>query len=169
MDDVIIEFTGSAFRHGFTKEDILHALKMNVSAAAIDTLPEKYAHIGLDRGLNSLEIIYNQIDDNTIQIFHAMRLRDSFVAKYGLQERTMGQRLTEEEAWALDDYVTRNDLELGPEGSDFLSRREARLAAYEMGLDKAAVTWLCAKAELTHQSVGAVINALVRKELAASA
>jgi hypothetical protein len=34
--------------------------------------------------LNELEIMYNQIDDNTIQIFHAMRLRNSFIIKYGL-------------------------------------------------------------------------------------
>lgn len=78
-------------------------------------------------------------------------------------------RMTEQEAWALDDYVTLNDIELGANGTGFLSRREARLKEYELGLDKTAITWLHAKAEIDQTTPAEVINALVREKIAASA
>jgi hypothetical protein len=78
-------------------------------------------------------------------------------------------RLTEEEAWALDDYVTGSDIELGPDGTGFLSQREARLKEYELGLDKGTITWLHAKAEASNQTIAQVISALVRKEIATTA
>jgi hypothetical protein len=36
-------------------------------------------------------------------------------------------RMTEEEAQALDDFVTNNEIALGPNGSSWLSQRELRL------------------------------------------
>ena len=36
-------------------------------------------------------------------------------------------KMTEQEAWELDDLLTRTDPELGPNGTGFLSRKEARL------------------------------------------
>ena len=77
--DIIVEFNKSAFRHHISKEDILHALKTKIYAAAIDGFSEKYAVIGFDRAGNPLELVYNLIDDNTISVFHAMKLRPSFV------------------------------------------------------------------------------------------
>ena len=82
--DVIIEYNESAFRHNISREDIRHALKTKVYAAAMDGFPEKYAVIGFDRAGNPLEIIYNPVNDNTINIFHAMKLRKSFAAQLGL-------------------------------------------------------------------------------------
>jgi hypothetical protein len=73
-------------------------------------------------------------------------------------------RITEEEAWALDDLVTKTDITLGPPGSGWLSRREARIA----GMDDTAASWLCIKAESAHTSVGRIINELVREKIAAS-
>jgi hypothetical protein len=52
-------------------------------------------------------------------------------------------RMTEQEAWELDDLVTRTEIELGPDGTGFLSQREARL----MGLDNLSVNYLMAKAD----------------------
>ena len=54
-------------------------LKEKIFDASVNGLPEKYAVIGFDRAGNALEIIYNPIDDNTINIFHAMRVRKSFI------------------------------------------------------------------------------------------
>jgi hypothetical protein len=34
---------------------------------------EKNLLIGLDRQLNPLEILYNEVDGNTVDVFHAMR------------------------------------------------------------------------------------------------
>jgi hypothetical protein len=36
-------------------------------------------------------------------------------------------RMTEEEAYALDDFVTNNEITLGPNGTDWLAQREMRL------------------------------------------
>ena len=77
--DVIVEFNRAAFRHNISKEDIVHALKSRIYAAAIEGLPEKYAVIGFDRAGNPLEIMYNPVDDNTINVFHAMKARKSFL------------------------------------------------------------------------------------------
>ena len=82
--DVIVEFNEAAFRHGFSKEDILHAYRNRIFDASIGGLPEKYAVIGFDRAGNPLEIMYNPIDDNTISIFHVMRARKSFVKMLSL-------------------------------------------------------------------------------------
>ena len=46
---------------------------------AIEGFPEKYAVIGFDRAGNPLEIMYNPIDDNSINVFHAMKARKSFL------------------------------------------------------------------------------------------
>ena len=63
---------------------IIHALKSRIYAAAIEGFPEKYAVIGLDRAGNPLEILYNPIDDNSINVFHAMKARKSFIRILGL-------------------------------------------------------------------------------------
>ena len=79
-----IEFNESAFRHDISKEDIIHALKTKVYDAALLDFPEKHAVIGFDRTGNPLEIMYNEIDDETINVFHAMKVRKTFLAKLGL-------------------------------------------------------------------------------------
>jgi hypothetical protein len=82
--DVIVEFNEAAFRHGISSEDIMHTFKTRIYAAAIEGLPEKYAVIGFDRAGNPLEVMYNPIGDNTINVFHAMKARKSFIKKLGL-------------------------------------------------------------------------------------
>ncbi|MCL2412373.1 MAG: hypothetical protein FWC97_12105 [Treponema sp.] len=82
--DVVIEFNESAFRHNISKEDIIHALKNRIHDALIGELPDKYGVIGFDRSWNPLEIIYNPIDDNSISVFHAMKVRKSFIKLLGL-------------------------------------------------------------------------------------
>jgi len=82
--DVIVEFNEAAFRHNISKEDILNALKTKIYAAAIEGLSEKYAVIGFDLAGNPLEIMYNLINDNTIKVFHAMKVRRSFIKMLGL-------------------------------------------------------------------------------------
>jgi hypothetical protein len=47
-------------------------------------LPEKYVAIGFDRSGNPLEIMYNPIDDDIINVFHAMKARKTFIARLGL-------------------------------------------------------------------------------------
>lgn len=73
-------------------------------------------------------------------------------------------RMTEEEAWALDELVTNNEIELGPNGSGWLSQREMRI----MGLNNLSVNYLMTKAKADNKSPGEIINELVSKELAAA-
>jgi len=84
--DVIVEFNEAVFRHDISKEDILHALKTKIYDVWIGELPEKYAIIGFDRNWNPLEVFYNPIDDNSINVFHAMKVRNSTLKKIGIKE-----------------------------------------------------------------------------------
>jgi len=82
--DVIVEFNEAAFRHSIKKEDILSALKTKIYAVAIEEFPEKYLVVGFDRAGNPIELMYNPIDDDGIYVFHAMKLRNSFIEMLGL-------------------------------------------------------------------------------------
>jgi len=73
-------------------------------------------------------------------------------------------RMTEEEAWALDDYVTNNEITLGSNGSDWLSIWGMRLK----GLSNETVNYLMTKATADHKSPAQIIDDLVRNEMAAS-
>jgi len=48
---------------------------------------QKNALIGFDRAGNPLEILYNEIDDERIEIFHAMKARKTFLARLGIKEK----------------------------------------------------------------------------------
>ena len=82
-----IEFTESAFRHKISKEDIKHALKTKVLDVPLVRYPQKNALIGFDRAGNLLEILYNEIDDYKIEVFHAMKARSTFLARLGFKEK----------------------------------------------------------------------------------
>ena len=73
-------------------------------------------------------------------------------------------RLTEEEAYALDDYVTNNKITLGPNGTDWLTQREMRL----WGMSNMTVNYLITKAKADHKSPAQIIDEMVGKEIAAS-
>jgi hypothetical protein len=73
-------------------------------------------------------------------------------------------RMTEEEAFALDDFVTNNEITLGPNGSGWLSQREMRL----LGMSNTTINYLLAKAMADHKSPAQIIDELVGKEIAAA-
>jgi hypothetical protein len=73
-------------------------------------------------------------------------------------------RMTEEEAFALDDFVTNNEITLGPNGSDWLSQREMRL----LGMSNMTINYLMTKAMADHKSPAQLIDELVSKEIAAA-
>ena len=73
-------------------------------------------------------------------------------------------RMTEEEAEALDDFVTNNEITLGPNGSDWLTQREMRL----LGLNNMTVNYLLTRAMADHKSPAQIIDELVREKAAAA-
>jgi hypothetical protein len=81
MDDVVIKFKPSAFKHDCTEADICHALKHKIHAAPLFNFPEKYGVVGFDTWWNPIEVLYNPVDDDTISVFHAMKLRKGFLAQ----------------------------------------------------------------------------------------
>ena len=74
MADRII-FIPSAFRHGYTQDDIEWAIETKIYEGLLQGEDGIYAVIGFDTTGNPIEVFYNIIDDNTIKIFHAMSLR----------------------------------------------------------------------------------------------
>jgi hypothetical protein len=79
--DVTLEFNQAAFIHNVTKEDIKFAFDTARYEGSIDEeeSDNKYLVIGFDRKALPLEVMYNVIDENTINVFHAMRCRKNFL------------------------------------------------------------------------------------------
>jgi hypothetical protein len=73
-----IEFNQAAFKHGVTEADIRYAFKTFVYEEPLEDFENKHLVIGFDTAGNPLEVMYNIIDDETINVFHAMRCRNSF-------------------------------------------------------------------------------------------
>ena len=82
--DIKVEFNDAAFDHDIKKEDILNALNNKIRDVSISEFSEKNLVIGFDRVGNSLEILYNPLDDESIYVFHAMKLRESTKKMAGL-------------------------------------------------------------------------------------
>jgi len=78
IDEITIEFNPSAFNHNFSEEDIRTAIERLVYNEVMEDDSEKHLLIGFDKRANLLEIIYNKIDSNTINVFHAMKCRRAY-------------------------------------------------------------------------------------------
>jgi hypothetical protein len=73
-------------------------------------------------------------------------------------------RMTEEEAWALDDEVTRNPPdEAGKPGGFFTDRRDRMVL-----LDQFSAGYIKAAAESEHKTPTEIIGELVREKVAAA-
>jgi hypothetical protein len=78
-------------------------------------------------------------------------------------------RMTEEEAWALDDYYTTHTPKLSGDGKNgFFAKRTAKGDTLVL-VDDLSATWLRVKAEATHKTSTEIISELVREKIAASA
>jgi hypothetical protein len=73
--------------------------------------------------------------------------------------------MTEEEAWALEDEVTRNPPKVSGNGENgfFAKRKEATLVF----VDDVSAAWLRVTSEITHKSSTEIIGELVRERIAA--
>jgi hypothetical protein len=72
-----IRYVRSAFKHNVTETDI----RMAFDTARYDEILDdgKYLLIGFDRNANLLEILYNVLNADTINVFHAMKCRNIFL------------------------------------------------------------------------------------------
>jgi len=76
-------------------------------------------------------------------------------------------RMTEEEAFALDEKWTKTTPKVGPNGSGFLSKRKA--AAHIITIDDLSADWLNTKAIADHKTPAEIIGEMVQERIAASA
>ena len=77
-----IIFNESASKHGIAEEDIKNALTTFLLDAAIgvsDDNYEKYLVIGFDTKGNLIELMYNLNDEQSINVFHAMKCRKDYL------------------------------------------------------------------------------------------
>jgi uncharacterized DUF497 family protein len=77
MSDVV--FRDSAFKHGYTEEDIYNAIQERRYDEFFDN-ENRYLLIGPDRNGNLMEILYNITGDDRVRVFHAMKCRKEYYA-----------------------------------------------------------------------------------------
>jgi len=85
MADKIL-YVQSAFKHGYTKDDIERAIDTKIYEDNLKGEDDIYVIIGFDTIANPIEVFYNIIDDETIIVFHAMALRDKIAAQIDEEE-----------------------------------------------------------------------------------
>jgi len=74
-----IEFNPAAFRHDVSEESIRWILWHHIIDIIVEEDDEnKFLVIGFDPAGNLLEVMYNIIDEQTINVFHAMKCRKVF-------------------------------------------------------------------------------------------
>lgn len=73
-----IEFNEAAFKHDVTENKIRYVLNHPRYEGPLENDEEKYIVLGFDNTGTLLEILYNIIDEETINVFHAMKCRSVF-------------------------------------------------------------------------------------------
>jgi len=87
--DIAIEFNSSAFKYGITEATIRYAIINVIYDDIWDDAADKHLLLGFDNNGNPLEIMYNVIDENTVNVFHAMKCRSVYY--HLLNKRNRGE------------------------------------------------------------------------------
>jgi len=82
---ITLVFNSSAFKHDVTENDIETAMETTLFDELIVGYENKYLLIGFDTNTNLIEVMYNLVDEDIANIFHAMKCRNDVLRK--LQER----------------------------------------------------------------------------------
>jgi len=85
MTDKIL-YVKSAFKHGYTQDDIECAIETKIYEDTLKGEDDIFVIIGFDTVANPIEVFYNIIDDETIKVFHAMELREKVLAQMDNEE-----------------------------------------------------------------------------------
>jgi hypothetical protein len=78
-----IEFNPSAFKHGVNEVDIRKAIDRFIYEDPLEDFENKYLLLGFDTKGTLLEVMYNYIDADSINVFHAMPCRKGFYSLLG--------------------------------------------------------------------------------------
>ena len=80
VDEGII-INESALKHGYTRADIEWAFLHPICNGILSEYENKYLLVGFDTKGNPIEVIYNRIDEDRINVFHTMKCRKEFLPK----------------------------------------------------------------------------------------
>ena len=80
-----IEFNEAAFKHGITEANIRYAMRYPLHEQLLESYINKWLIIGYDTVGNLIEIAYNVINDETVNVFHAMPCRKKFLSQLVLR------------------------------------------------------------------------------------
>jgi uncharacterized DUF497 family protein len=73
-----IVFKESAFKHGYTEEDIYQVIQNRLYDNLLDEGSNRYLLIGSDHNGNLVEVMYNILDNGKVRIFHAMKCHKAY-------------------------------------------------------------------------------------------
>jgi hypothetical protein len=165
MDTEII-CNQSAFKHGVTQTDIEWAFLNPICSGLLKDYTNKYLLIGFDIHGNPIEVMYNQIDDEQVNVFHAMKCRKRFLP-YGLYDFVCEEKMaymTEEEADALDEELTRITPRVDFSKTDIFIRQRELLNV----LNPNAANYILTRALTTHRTPAQIIGELVGEKIVAA-
>ena len=77
MDEEFI-FKPTAFKHNVAEADIRSAFDQILFDGTVAGEEHKHLLVGLDRNGNPLEILYNVLEENAVNVFHAMKCRKAW-------------------------------------------------------------------------------------------
>ena len=72
-----IVYKQSAFKHGVTGPDILWAFNTAKYDRLVEGFDNKYLLIGFNTRGNLLEVMYNDLGEDKVSVFHAMPCRNA--------------------------------------------------------------------------------------------
>jgi hypothetical protein len=72
------EFCPSAFKHGVSEASIRYAFLSPLFDGPTEDADNKYLRIGFDQAGVLLEILYNEVDEQTVNVFHAMKCQSIY-------------------------------------------------------------------------------------------
>jgi len=70
----------SAFRHNVTKSDILWAFNTAKYDRLMEGFDNKYLLLGFNTKGNLLEVMYNDLGEDKVSVFHAMPCRNELLS-----------------------------------------------------------------------------------------
>jgi len=82
-----IIFKQSAFKHGITEDDIRWAFKTFESDELIQGFENKYRLLGFNTKGNMIEVLYNKVNENRVNVFHAYQCSDSYLESLVKKEK----------------------------------------------------------------------------------
>lgn len=72
-------FRTSAFKHDLKEADIRHAFETCRYMGQYGNRENVFLLLGFDMKINPFEILFNEIEGNTVNVFHAMPCRNLFL------------------------------------------------------------------------------------------